>query len=266
MSNIKGIILAGGTGSRLYPLTRVTNKHLLPIHNKPMICYALEALVNAGVSDIMLVTGGTHAGEFFRLFGNGSDYGVNQLFYSYQERAGGIAEALGLVAKFVADDYCAVILADNVFENSLEPYFEKFRNQGEGARILLHEEKDLEHLRGLGVAQFRSNSSELSVIREKPVTPPSSFAVTGLYFYDPTVFDIVSRLKPSARGELEITDVNNHYIFDGKMQYDIVEGFWGDAGESIEYYYKVNDFVRIQSVNKKRESIEVKDEKSPSYR
>lgn len=246
---LKGVILAGGTGSRLYPLTRITNKHLLPIYDRPMVCYSIEALVKAGVQDLMLVTGGVHAGEFFRLLGDGHEYGVRRLFYAYQERPGGIAEALGLARQFADEDKVLVILADNVFERTLQPAVEAFTNQRDGSRILLSRLEDASHLRHLGVAEF-DDRQRVSRIIEKPQDPPSTLAVTGVYFYDPTVFDVITTLKPSGRGELEITDVNNHYIAESKMEYDVIEGFWGDAGESIDAYYRVNDFVRRHGANK----------------
>jgi glucose-1-phosphate thymidylyltransferase len=249
LSALKGIVLAGGTGSRLHPLTRITNKHLLPIYDRPMISYAIEALVNADVSEIMLVTGGIHAGEFFRLLGNGQEYGIDRLFYAYQEKAGGIAEALGLAQRFVGDDKVVVMLADNVFERSLKPSVEAFGRQRDGARILLTKMDEAAHLRHLGVADF-DRERRIRRIIEKPVEPPSPFAVTGVYFYDPLVFDIIPTLRPSGRGELEITDVNNEYVERGTMQYDVIDGFWGDAGESIDAYYSVNDFVRAHGANR----------------
>jgi glucose-1-phosphate thymidylyltransferase len=243
------VILAGGTGSRLYPLTRITNKHLLPIYDQPMVCYAIDALLNSGVRDLMVVTGGTHAGEFFRLLGNGQEQGIHRLFYAYQERPGGIAEALGLAHHFVEGDKVVVMLADNVFERSLRPAVEAFAEQPCGARILLSRLTEASHLRHLGVAEF-DDGRRVRRIVEKPEDPPSPFAVTGVYFYDATVFDVIARLKPSGRGELEITDVNNYYISIGTMEYDVIDGFWGDAGESIDAYYQVNDFVRTHGANK----------------
>jgi glucose-1-phosphate thymidylyltransferase len=245
---MKGVILAGGTGSRLHPLTRITNKHLLPIFDRPMISYAIEALVKAGVSEIMLVTGGTHAGEFLRLLGNGHEFGIERLFYAYQERAGGIAEALGLAEKFIDSERCVVLLGDNLFERSLKPSVEAFRNQKAGARVVLTKESNPVHLRNLGVAQFGSNH-KIERIVEKPKDPPSEFAVTGIYFYDETVWKVLPELTPSGRGELEITDVNNWYVANGKMEYDVLDGFWGDAGESIQAYYAVQDYVRAQGAN-----------------
>jgi len=239
---VKGVILAGGSGTRLHPLTRITNKHLLPLYDRPMVTYAVEALVEAGIDELMLVTGGTHAGEFFRLLGNGHDYGIDRLAYGYQEQAGGIADALGLAERFVGGDKVCVMLADNIFEQSLRPIVQNFEQQERGARIVLsHVEQD-EHLRHLGVAAMEGD--RVVQIVEKPRTPPSRYAVTGVYFYDPQVWEVVPTLEPSGRGELEITDVNNWYVERGDMQADVVDGFWGDAGESIEAYYAVNDFVR----------------------
>jgi glucose-1-phosphate thymidylyltransferase len=246
---MKGVILAGGTGSRLHPLTRITNKHLLPIYDRPMINYAIEQLVGAGVGDLMLVTGGTHAGEFLRLLGNGNEFGIDRLSYSYQDKAGGIAEALGLAEKFVDGERCVVMLADNVFERSIRPCVDAFARQERGARVVLSREPDPEHLRHLGVAQF-DGTRRIERIVEKPSDPPSDFAVTGVYFYDETVWTVLPELKPSGRGELEITDVNNWYLDHGLMEYDVLDGFWGDAGESIQAYYAVHDFVRAHGANK----------------
>jgi len=240
---MKGVILAGGSGTRLHPLTRITNKHLLPIYDRPMVTYAIEALVGAGVTELMLVTGGTHAGEFFRLLGNGHEWGIDRLFYAYQEKPGGIAEALGLTERYVERDRVIVMLADNVLESSLRGPVENFRAQEHGARILLAREEDPAHLRHLGVPEL-DGAGRVQRIVEKPDEPPSAFAVTGIYFYDETVWDVLPTLQPSGRGELEITDVNNWYVERGEMEYDVLEGFWGDAGESIDAYYAVNDFIR----------------------
>jgi glucose-1-phosphate thymidylyltransferase len=248
---LKGVILAGGKGTRLHPLTRITNKHLLPIYDRPMVTYAVEALVGAGVTELMLVTGGTHAGEFFRLFGDGHEYGIDRLFYAYQEQEGGIAEALGLAERFVRGDRVVVMLADNVVEGTIRPAIENFGRQERGARILLAELDEAEHLRHLGVPELDAEGRLLRIV-EKPELPPSSYAVTGIYLYDEHVFGVIPDLVPSARGELEITDVNNWYVEQGTMEYDVLEGFWGDAGESIDAYYAVNDFVRQHGVNKAR--------------
>jgi glucose-1-phosphate thymidylyltransferase len=245
---MKGVILAGGSGTRLHPLTRTTNKHLLPIYDRPMVTYAIEALVTCDVRELMVVTGGTHAGEFLRLLGNGHEWGIDRLSYAYQERAGGIAEALGLAERFAAGEPIIVMLADNVLERSLRHAVENFAGQKQGARILLAREEDPEHLRHLGVPELQDG--RVLRILEKPEQPPSAFAVTGIYFYDPSVFEIIPKLEPSGRGELEITDVNNWFIDQGTMEYDVLEGFWGDAGESIEAYYAVNDFVRANGANK----------------
>jgi len=246
---MKGVVLAGGTGTRLHPLTRITNKHLLPIYDRPMVTYAVEALVQAGVRELMLVTGGTHAGEFFRLLGSGHEFGIDKLFYAYQERPGGIAEALSLTERFVGGDRAVVMLADNVLERSIRPSVERFERQERGARILLAREDDPEHLRHLGVPEVDGDGRLLRIV-EKPREPPSPYAVTGVYFYDEAVWGVLPTLRPSGRGELEITDVNNWYVEQGLMEYDVLDGFWGDAGESIEAYYAVNDFVRKHGANK----------------
>jgi glucose-1-phosphate thymidylyltransferase len=246
---VKGVVLAGGTGTRLHPLTRITNKHLLPLGDRPMVTYAIEALVSAGLSELMIVTGGTHAGEFLRLLGNGHEWGIDRLSYAYQERSGGIAEALSLAERFVGGDRVCVMLADNVVERSIRPSLEAFGEQERGARILLAAEDDPSHLRHLGVPELDGDGRIVRIL-EKPDDPPSRYAVTGIYFYGGDVFEIVAGLEPSARGELEITDVNNHYVEQGAMEYDVLEGFWGDAGESIDAYYAVNDFVRAHGVNK----------------
>jgi glucose-1-phosphate thymidylyltransferase len=246
---LKGVILAGGSGTRLHPLTRITNKHLLPIYDRPMVSYAIEALVQAGVTDLMLVSGGTHAGEFLRLLGNGREFGISRLEYGYQERPGGIAEALGLAEHFVGGERMVVMLADNVLENSFAPSVESFCKQEKGARVLLARESDPEHLRHLGVPEL-DGSDRIVRIVEKPQDPPSDLVVTGVYFYDSDVFEVIPKLEPSGRGELEITDVNNWYVEQGVMEYDLIEGFWGDAGESIDAYYAVNDFVRQNGANK----------------
>jgi glucose-1-phosphate thymidylyltransferase len=246
---VKGVILAGGSGTRLHPLTRITNKHLLPIYDRPLVTYAIEALVGAGVNELMLVTGGAHAGEFFRLLGNGHEYGIDKLFYGYQEKPGGIAEALGLAERFVDKDPCVVMLADNILERSIGHVVEKFREQHFGARILLARESDPEHLRHLGVPELDGDGRIVRIV-EKPGEPPSEYAVTGVYFYDSAVWEMLPTLEPSGRGELEITDVNNWYVEQNAMEYDVLEGFWGDAGESIDAYYAVNDFVRANGANK----------------
>ena len=213
-----------------------------------MISYGIEALVNAGVTEIMVVTGGTHAGEFLRLLSNGQEFGVDRLLYAYQERAGGIAEALGLAAQFVGDDAAVVMLADNIFGRSFVSSVHSFNNEPKGARLLLAEVKDPDHLRHLGVPELDESGTIVRIV-EKPEDPPSSYCVTGVYMYDPSVFDVIRTLRPSGRGELEITDVNNHYVAEGLVSYDVQEGFWGDAGESIDAYYAVNDHVRRYGAN-----------------
>jgi len=214
-----------------------------------MVTYAIEALVGAGVTELMLVTGGTHAGEFLRLLGNGHEYGIDRLSYAYQERPGGIAEALGLAERFVDGERVVVMLADNVVERSIRPAVEHFEVQREGARIVLSPIDDAAHLRHLGVPDLDDGGRVVRIV-EKPADPPSHYAVTGIYFYEPSVFRIIPDLVPSGRGELEITDVNNWFVAEGKMEYDVLEGFWGDAGESIDAYYEVNDFVRGNGANK----------------
>jgi glucose-1-phosphate thymidylyltransferase len=246
---MRGVILAGGSGTRLHPLTRITNKHLLPIYDRPMVTYAIEALVGAGITEIMLVTGGTHAGEFLRLLGSGHEWGIDRLSYAYQERPGGIAEALGLAERFVDGDRMVVMLADNVVERSIRPAIENFAEQEKGGRILLSRIDDPVHLRHLGVPELDESGRVVRII-EKPDDPPSTFAVTGIYCYDANVFSVIPNLIPSNRGELEITDVNNWFVSQGTMEYEILDGFWGDAGESIDAYYTVNDFVRAHGANK----------------
>jgi len=246
---MKGVILAGGKGTRLYPLTRITNKHLLPIYDRPMVTYAIEALVAAGVGELMVVTGGTHAGEFLRLLGNGQAYGIERLSYAYQDEEGGIAEALGLAERFADGDPIVVMLADNIVERSLTSAVERFRAEPDGALLLLARLPEPEHLRHLGVPEF-DGAGRIVRIVEKPEHPPSDLAVTGIYFYDAKVFDVIPTLERSARGELEITDVNNWFISQGRIAYEVLEGFWGDAGESIEAYYAVNDFVRRHGANR----------------
>ncbi len=246
---MKGVILAGGTGSRLHPLTRITNKHLLPIHDRPMIAYAIEAVVKAGITELMVVSGGTHAGEFLRLLGNGHDYGIDRLSYGYQDKPGGIAEALGLAERFVGGDRVLVMLGDNIMERSIRHIAENFERQDKGARIVLSAVDEPAHLCHLGVPELDGDGRVTRIV-EKPNDPPSNYGVTGIYFYDADVFQVVAELEPSARGELEITDVNNYYVAQEAMSYDVLDGFWGDAGESIDAYYAVNDFVRAHGANK----------------
>jgi glucose-1-phosphate thymidylyltransferase len=244
---VKGILLAGGTGTRLHPLTLITNKHLLPIYDRPMVTYAIEALVQAGIEELMLVTGGTHAGEFLRLLGNGHDWGVDRLLYAYQPQAGGIAEALGLAERFAGSDPVCVFLADNIVGRGIGAAVTAFGDNPHGARILLSPVEDPSHLQHLGVPELEGD--RVVRIVEKPEQPPSGYAVTGIYFYDAGVFEIIKTLEPSGRGELEITDVNNAYVRGGAMAFDILDGYWGDAGESIDAYYAVNDHVRRHGAN-----------------
>ena len=234
---MKGIILAGGLGSRLRPLTKVTNKHLLPIYDKPMIYYPIETLVRAGIKDIMIVTGGNSAGDFLRLLGNGREFGLKDINYTYQEGEGGIADALKLCEHFAEGDRVAVILGDNIIQDDISPYVRKFEEQDSGARILLKEVEDPERF---GCPEL--DGERIVRIEEKPIEPKSNYAVTGIYMYDRRVFDFCRRLKPSARGELEITDVNNAYIREGDLFYDVLEGWWTDAGQ-FESLYRANELV-----------------------
>lgn len=242
---MKGVILAGGTGSRLFPLTKVTNKHLLPIYNKPMIFYPLECMAKAGIDEVLLVTGGNNAGDFIRLLGNGSEFGLKNLQYAYQEGAGGIAQALGLAERFVDGDSICLILGDNIVEHSIKPYAQKFRHQGKGAKILLSQ---VENPKAYGIADM-DGDRVLSIV-EKPKDPKSNWAVIGIYFYDGTVFDTVRTLKPSARNELEITDVNNAYIERGEMTADKIKGLWADGGENIDFYLRASNTVAQHGANK----------------
>lgn len=223
---MKGIILAGGLGTRLFPLTKITNKHLLPVYTRPMIHWPILALVEAGVRDIMIVTGGNFAGAFLQLLGNGKEFGLKDIHYTYQEGEGGIAEALSLAEHFVDRDRCAVVLGDNVVEKSIKPYVDAFRKQEKGAHIVLREVPDPERF---GVAELDA-SGRITGIIEKPKQPKSNYAVTGIYMYDAMVWDIVKTLKPSARGELEITDVNNAYLRAGALGHSVMDGWWTDAG------------------------------------
>lgn len=229
---MKGVVLAGGLGSRLHPLTKVTNKHLLPVHNEPMIYYPIRTLVNAGIDQLLVVTGGNNAGDFLRLLENGRDFGLRHINYTYQQGEGGIAAALSLAEYFADRDKLVVVLGDNIIEGNIKAAVEKFRTQKEGARILLKEVSDPQRF---GVPVFEGD--KIIRVEEKPAHPASNYAVIGIYMYDHRVFDFIKSLKPSERGELEITDVNNFYIREGKMQWDILEGWWSDAGtfESLQY-------------------------------
>jgi len=235
--NIKGVILAGGLGTRMAPLTNITNKHLLPIYNKPMIYYPLNTLIEAGIKDIMIVTGGNNAGDFLRLLGNGSEFGLEDLNYTYQKGEGGIADALKLVKHFVGDSKFCVILGDNIIEKSIKKLVDNFKKQDEGAKILLKKVADPHRF---GVATVKNN--RVTKIVEKPAKPETDYAVTGIYFYHPDVFEITKDLKPSKRGELEITDVNNFYVKNNTLTYDFLDGWWTDAG-TFESLYRATYLV-----------------------
>lgn len=238
---MKGIILAGGLGSRLRPLTLVTNKHLLPIYDQPMIYYPIRTLVDAGIDEILIVTGGDHAGDFLKLLKNGKDLGVRHLEYAYQEGEGGIADALKLAEEFVDGGKLCVMLGDNIIERDIREAAGRFFTQKSGAKIMLKEVPDPERF---GVAEFAEGAvgSAISRIIEKPTIAPSNYAVTGIYFYDRDVFDICRTLRPSERGELEITDVNNEYLRRGDLSYDMLEGWWTDAG-TFESLFHANHLV-----------------------
>lgn len=241
---MKGVILAGGTGSRLNPLTKVTNKHLLPVYDKPMIYYPVECMAKAGIKEVLLVTGGNNAGDFIRLLGDGREFGLDTLNYTYQDGAGGIAQALGLAERFADGEPICLILGDNILQYAIEDAANKFRAQKKGAKILLSQ---VENPKAYGVASM--DGEKVLKIIEKPANPDSNWAVIGIYFYDGDVFNIVKTLKPSARGELEITDVNNAYIAAGNMTADKVAGWWGDAGENIDFLWRVGEVVRKTGAN-----------------
>ena len=241
---MKGIILAGGLGTRLYPLTKVTNKHLLPVYDRPMIYYPIQSLINAGIDDILIVTGGNNAGDFLRLLGNGKEFGLKHINYTYQEGEGGIADALRLAEFFASGEKICVVLGDNLIEKNIRRAVEDFRNQPEGAKILLKEVPDPQRF---GVAELRGH--RVVQIEEKPTHPKSNHAVIGIYLYDKTVFEIIKTLKPSHRGELEITDVNNHYIGQGTMTWNLLEGWWTDAG-TFESLLRANQLVSKTGANK----------------
>lgn len=241
---MKGIVLAGGLGTRLDPLTKVTNKHLLPVHDKPMIYYPIQALVNAGIYDILIVTGGNNAGDFLKLLGNGKEFGLRHINYTYQEGEGGIAAALALAEFFADDDKICIILGDNIIEKNIINAVEAFKKQKDGAKILL---KDVPDPGRFGVPEIHND--KIIGIKEKPKKPKSRYAVTGIYMYDRTVFDIIKTLKPSDRGELEITDVNNSYIERDKMTYEILDGWWTDAG-TFESLLSASNLVAKTGANK----------------
>jgi glucose-1-phosphate thymidylyltransferase len=241
---MKGVILAGGLGTRLYPLTKVTNKHLLPVYDKPMIYYPIQTLVNAGIRDILLVTGGNSAGDFLRLLGNGKEFGLQHLNYTHQEGEGGIAAALSLAEYFADSGPICVVLGDNIIEKNIIAATRAYEKQDGGAKILLKEVKDPQRF-GVPVLE----RDRIVRVEEKPKDPKSPFAVTGIYFYDRQVFDFIRTLKPSARGELEITDVNNAYIERGQMTWDILDGWWTDAG-TFESLMNAANLVTQTGANK----------------
>lgn len=241
---MKGVVLAGGLGSRLLPLTKVTNKHLLPVYNQPMVYYPIQALVNAGITEVMLVTGGNSAGDFLKLLGNGRQHGLKHLAYTYQEGEGGIADALRMAEHFADGQGICVILGDNLIGKAIAPAAQAFRTQQVGAKILLKEVKDPQRF---GVPTL--DGTRVVRIDEKPKEPASSYAVTGIYFYDAQVFEIIKTLKPSGRGELEITDVNNAYIQKGQLTWDVLDGWWTDAG-TIESLFAANQLVAKTGANR----------------
>ena len=241
---MKGVVLAGGLGSRLYPLTKVTNKHLLPVYDEPMIYYPIKILVNAGIEEILIVTGGNNAGDFLRLLENGKDFGLKHINYTYQQGEGGIAAALSLAEHFADRDKIAVVLGDNIIEGNIRAAADAFRKQKEGARILLKEVSDPQRF---GVPVFEAKT--IIRVEEKPANPASNYAVIGIYMYDYRVFEFIKSLKPSERGELEITDVNNFYIREGKMQWDVLRGWWSDAG-TFESLQSTGNMVAKTGANK----------------
>lgn len=245
---MKGIILAGGLGTRLRPLTKVTNKHLLPVYDRPMIYYPLETLCRAGITDIMIVTGGSSAGDFLRLLGNGSDFGLKDIAYTYQEGERGIADALRLCEHFAEGGRVVVVLGDNILQDDIAPFVRKFETQPSGARLLLKEVPDPQRF---GVAEVAGG--RIVGIAEKPAAPRSPYAVTGVYMYDARVFDFVRELEPSARGELEITDVNNRYLALGDLEFDILPGWWTDAGQ-FESLFRAASLVARERGARSREA------------
>jgi len=241
---MKGVILAGGLGSRLHPLTRVTNKHLLPVWDKPMIHYPIQCLVNAGIDDILLVTGGNAAGDFLKLLGNGKQFGLKHLNYTYQEGEGGIADALGLAEHFADKQKICVVLGDNIIEGNIRNAVQSFAHSDYGAKILLKEVHDPERF---GVAELEGD--RVLGIEEKPRNPKSNLAVIGIYMFDSYVFEIIHGLEPSERGELEITDVNNAYIEKGKMTHETLDGWWTDAG-TFESLHRASNLIYENGANK----------------
>ena len=239
MNRLKGVVLAGGLGTRLRPLTSITNKHLLPVYDRPMIYYPLQTLADAGIKDVMVVTGGSSSGSFMQLLGDGSQFGFRCLNYAYQTGEGGIAEAIGLTRAFVGSDRFVVILGDNILENSIKEYVEKFRKQESGARILY---KKVGNPRDYGVAEI--HQGKVISIEEKPENPKSNYAVIGVYMYDGRAFQLIDGLNPSERGELEVTDLNNAYIDEGQMHADEIDGWWSDCGASIDNLLEANNRAR----------------------
>ena len=241
---MKGVILAGGLGTRMNPLTKITNKHLLPVYDKPMIYYPLQALINAGIVDILIVTGGTYAGDFLRLLGNGHEFGLKHINYTYQEGEGGIAAALRMAEFFAAEDKLCVMLGDNIIEKNIRDAVNKFARQKAGAKIMIKEVPDPQRF-GVPVLE----GDKIVKIEEKPKAPKSPYAVTGIYLYDKTVFDIIKSLRPSDRGELEITDVNNVYIERGQLTWEVLDGWWTDAG-TFESLLRASQLVAETGANK----------------
>jgi glucose-1-phosphate thymidylyltransferase len=242
--SMKGVVLAGGKGSRLYPLTRVTNKHLLPVYNQPMVFYPIQTLTDAGIKDIIVVTGGHNSGDFLRLLSNGKDFSLRRIHYTYQEGEGGIADALRLAEPFVEGDKICVVLGDNIIENNIIEAAQRFAQQAKGAHILLKEVPDAERF---GCPEI--SNGRILRIEEKPKHPKSQYAVTGVYFYDSTVFEKIGRTKPSWRNELEITDVNNMYLEEGTLTHSILEGWWTDAG-TFESLLRATNLVAETGANK----------------
>jgi glucose-1-phosphate thymidylyltransferase len=245
---MKGVILAGGLGTRLRPMTLVTNKHLLPVYDRPMVYYPIQCLLNIGIDEILVVTGGEHAGDFLKLLKNGNQLGIRHLEYAYQEGEGGIADALSLAEDFADGQRICVVLGDNIIESNLRRTAQAYAKQESGARLLLKEVHDPERF---GVVRFAGapGDSPIEEIVEKPADPPSKLAVTGIYFYDHTAFEVAKQLEPSARGELEITDVNNAYLRNGTLEYDILDGWWTDAG-TIESLHRASNLIAEGGANR----------------
>jgi len=249
---MKGIVLAGGLGTRLNPLTRITNKHLLPIFNKPMIFYPIQTLVDAGIKDILIVTGGNHAGEFLRLLGNGHQFGLKHINYTYQEGEGGIAEALGLAKHFADNEKVVVVLGDNIIEKSIKKAVEDFQRQPKGAKVIIKEVPDPERF---GVVELKGD--KIVSIKEKPERPASNYIVTGIYMYDNQVFDVIKTLKPSGRGELEITDVNNSYLKKDQLTFEVLDGWWSDSG-TFDSLLRAGNLVAQKQEKQSRKRVSAK--------